>query len=381
MIKRSSYQAGSVQLKERVDGPDVWVYRWRQPDGKRRSQIIGSREQYPTKAAATRAAEPFRVAANEAPAPAAVTFGTLIDRYIEKECPTRFSTRRAYTFYLNHFIRSRWGDHRIEEVNPPQAVKEWLLGLKKANGHDVAGKTRGHIKALMSKLFDFAMCMGVLKMERNPMSAFELTGTTKRQQDPRCLTVEEFQKFVIELEEPFRTIALVCVCLGLRISECLALKWFDVDWFGGRLRVERGIVCQNVGDVKTRESGKTMTIDESLLATLKAWKQATQFSANEDWIFASPMQLGALPWSYPWVWRMFQNAAKAAGVGKLSTHTMRHSYRSWLDAVGTPIAVQQKLMRHADIRTTMNVYGDVVTNEMAQAHSKVAGMVLNRKIV
>jgi hypothetical protein len=51
---------------------------------------------------------------------------------------------------------------------------------------------------------------------------------------------------------------------------------------------------------------------------------------------------------------------------------MRHTYRSWLDAEGTPIAVQQKLMRHADIRTTMNVYGDVVTDEMEQAASKVA---------
>ena len=26
---------------------------------------------------------------------------------------------------------------------------------------------------------------------------------------------------------------------------------------------------------------------------------------------------------------------------------------------GTPLAVQQKLMRHADIRTMMNIYGDV----------------------
>jgi integrase len=56
---------------------------------------------------------------------------------------------------------------------------------------------------------------------------------------------------------------------------------------------------------------------------------------------------------------------------------MRHSYRSWLDAVGTLVAVQQKLMRHADIRTTMNIYGDVVTDEMAQAASKVAGLALN----
>jgi len=56
---------------------------------------------------------------------------------------------------------------------------------------------------------------------------------------------------------------------------------------------------------------------------------------------------------------------------------MRHTYRSWLDAVGTPIAVQQKLMRHADIRTTMNTYGEVVTDEMSQAASKVAGLALN----
>jgi integrase len=44
------------------------------------------------------------------------------------------------------------------------------------------------------------------------------------------------------------------------------------------------------------------------------------------------------------------------------------------DAVGTPIAVQPKLMRHSDIRTTMNIYGDVVTDEMGQAHSKVVGL-------
>jgi len=68
-----------------------------------------------------------------------------------------------------------------------------------------------------------------------------------------------------------------------------------------------------------------------------------------------------------------------AGIGKLGTHTMRHSYRSWLDAVGTPIAVQQKLMRHASITTTLNIYGDVVTDEMSQAHSKVVQLALSKQ--
>jgi integrase len=172
-------------------------------------------------------------------------------------------------------------------------------------------------------------------------------------------------------------IALVCVCFGLRISECLALKWSDVDWINGKLQVERGIVRQQVDDVKTAYSKRAISIDKDVLSVLKTWKQTTQFSAQEDWMFASPVQLGALPWSYPWVWRVFQKAATDAGIGKLGTHTMRHSYRSWLDAVGTTIAVQQKLMRHSDVRTTMNTYGDVVTDEMAQANSKVAGLALN----
>jgi integrase len=64
-----------------------------------------------------------------------------------------------------------------------------------------------------------------------------------------------------------------------------------------------------------------------------------------------------------------------AKIGHLGTRAFRHTYRSWLDAVGTPVAVQQKMMRHADIRTTFNIYGDVVTeggDEMTTASSKVA---------
>jgi integrase len=95
-------------------------------------------------------------------------------------------------------------------------------------------------------------------------------------------------------------------------------------------------------------------------------------------MFASPTKLGRQPRSYDQVWRAYRSAGEAAGIGKIGTHSMRHTYRSWLDAVGTSLAVQQKLMRHGDIRTTMS-YGDVVTNEMQvmqEAHSKVVQMAL-----
>ena len=250
-------------------------------------------------------------------------------------------------------------------------VELWLSSLK------LSPKSKVHIRGTLSILWDFAMWRGDVVTQRNPMELVTVKGATKRTQKPRSLTVAEFQKFIVHLGEPFRTMALLCVCFGLRISEALALRWSDFDWLNGKLKVERSIVGQITDDVKTHESRQSLHITAEMLEMLKLWKQTTQFSAQEDWIFASPTQLGRLPWSYDQVWRVYQKAGAKAGIGGLGTHSLRHTYRSWVDSVGTPIAVQQKLMRHADIRTTMNTYGDIVTDEMAVASGKVARLALN----
>jgi hypothetical protein len=63
-------------------------------------------------------------------------------------------------------------------------------------------------------------------------------------------------------------------------------------------------------------------------------------------------------------------------LSQLQDRLATRPYRSWLDAVGTAITVQQKLMRHSDIQTTLNIYGEIVTDEMKQAGSKIAGLAL-----
>jgi hypothetical protein len=45
---------------------------------------------------------------------------------------------------------------------------------------------------------------------------------------------------------------------------CLALKWADIDWLSATLRVERAIVRQRVGDVKTVYAGRLMSIDSGM---------------------------------------------------------------------------------------------------------------------
>jgi integrase len=165
---------------------------------------------------------------------------------------------------------------------------------------------------------------------------------------------------------------------GLRISETLGLKWKDVDWLNKTIRIERGVVKQIVDDVKSSYSATTMTIADDLLSVLQQWKQTTQFFAPEDWVFASPAKLGRQPLSYTLVWETLSSAAKRAGIGHVSSHMFRHTHRTWLDSVGTPVGVQQKLMRHADIRTTMNIYGDAMTEDMRNAREKIVRLALPR---
>ena len=88
------------------------------------------------------------------------------------------------------------------------------------------------------------------------------------------------------------------------------------------------------------------------------------------------VKLGRLPYSYTGFWRELDRAGKESGIGHIGTHAFRHSYRMWIDAVGTPIGVQQKLMRHADIRTTMNIYGDAASADMREAHGKIVQLAL-----
>jgi hypothetical protein len=48
------------------------------------------------------------------------------------------------------------------------------------------------------------------------------------------------------------------------ISECLALRWSDVNWLNDTLRIERDIVEQNVDDAKTDGSRKFLAIGNEL---------------------------------------------------------------------------------------------------------------------
>lgn len=365
MKRAARIQQGSVVFDKRFG---TWNFLWCEDD-RRRSRVIGTAREFPTKASAWRAAEPLRKGLQLSVASSSIlTVRNIVEQFRQEKMPRRYSTRRGYETWLTGHILPHWGDRQITEVQA-RTVELWLESLS------LSPKSKVHIRGLLRALWEYAMWRGDVPTQRNPMELVTIKGATKRTRQPRSLTVEEFQKLITKLEEPIHTVALVCACFGLRISECLALKWCDVDWLQGKLRVERAIVHQRVDTGKTVYSQKKMPMDAEMLEVFKAWRHRPS---------SRKMRTGSLPVQFSWDVCRFRirgfgepcSVRRKAGIGRLPTHSFRHSYRSWLDAVGTTVAVQQKLMRHSDIRTTMNIYGDVVTDEMAQAHSKVVRMAL-----
>jgi len=375
-LRRTRYQFGTVEKKKRNKGPDVWVYRYYVwgADGavKHASKRLGTVEQYRTKAQAKRAAEATRMVANLAqPDAVPVTMGGLIDRYIADKLPQRYSTRVSYLSCLNGHIRPRWGEHTLQRIAAaPFEVEKWFEQL------DLAPKTKGHLKALMHRLFECAMKWALCPLGRNPMELVEIKDVTKRLKPPRVLTHDEFWDLLNLLEEPYRTMVLVAQCLGLRISEVMALQWSDFDFANLTVRVQRGVVHGRVDLVKTEYSNDDLPLDPDLCALLQHWKQQCPVTADH-WVFPNPNTLKPY-WQETICKKQIQPAAVKAGLGtNIGWHSFRHTYRSWLDSTGAPIAMQRELMRHASIETTMNVYGRAMMSDAKrQANSNVVQIAL-----
>jgi integrase len=169
---------------------------------------------------------------------------------------------------------------------------------------------------------------------------------------------------------------LVAQCMGLRVSEIVGLKWGDFNFDEGTLLIQRGVVHGRVGPAKTEYSQDEIPLDSTLAAVLLEWKGQALSSESDDWVFQNPNT--GRPYYQEEIQKSYlRPAGQSSGLkSSLGWHTFRHTYRSWLDETGAPISVQQQLMRHASIQTTMNVYGQGLQKTKRDANRKVVEMAL-----
>jgi integrase len=233
----------------------------------------------------------------------------------------------------------------------------------------------------MRVLWSSAMRWELIEIGENPMKLVRVRGNSKRTREPKVLTIAQCHRLLQEFGEPFRTMVILDLATGLRCSELLALKWCDVLWDDLTLLVRRGIVNGVVSDVKTKYSNAGIPLDPALAEVLLTWQHRTPYNSPSDWVFASPFKSGKWPWYPQGVQQLhITPAGFRCGFGRIGWHTFRHTFRTLLDETGAPIKVRQELMRHADIRTTMNVYGKAMDESKRKAHGRVVRLVLPTKV-
>ena len=348
-------------------------------------QMTLSTVEYPTETAARRALQEQLLRINGSDAYIAQrspTFGTVLDKFIAderlKEIKARrpgevvddglkFSTTTAYLSVIKLHLRPRWGTVQLTDIKP-LAVQEWLKQLS------LSRKTKQNVKAVFHRMIELAMLWELMSVQRNPLGLVEIKGGSSQPRRKKLiLTPQQFQQICERLDEPFRTMVVIAMCLGLRVSEILALKWSDFDFEEGTMMITRATVHGRIGRVKTEYSEDEMPLHPTFAEILLAWQARCPVS-EEGWAFPNPNTGGV------WHASVLQGdilvpAGRELGIERLGWHTFRHSYRSMLDACGAPIGVQQKLMRHAQVSTTMR-YGNAYMTEKRKAHGAVVQMVL-----
>ena len=371
-VSRERYQHGSVRKVPRSQG-FAWEFRFylTAPDGKRKLKVqTFDSLKYPTERDVRKAVEGQLSALNAGTlgGKLAATLGTIIERYMAEDFLTlRHSTQTTNKSLINLHIKPRWEHVRLADVSA-MAVKQWLDKLP----FGAASKAR--TRNMVSKLLELAMLWEYIPVGRNPMELVRVKGSTKRQKAIVILTPAEFKALVEALPEPYNLMVLVCGCLGLRVSETLALKWHDFNFDDCTLSIGQVFTHGQVQDVpKTDASGNEIPVHPKLCKALQTWH--TKQKHDHAWVFASA-KTGS-PYSDATILNNYiKPAALKLGIMGVGWHTFRHSYKSWMAAAKIGPAQMKDLMRHSDIETTMNVYGRTLTPEMRAANAAVAGQLL-----
>lgn len=133
-----------------------------------------------------------------------------------------------------------------------------------------------------------------------------------------------------------------------------------------------------VGEVKTDASRSQLPLAAFMLDALAAWRRETPYAQPSDWIFASPRMRGRKPFrANALLRRQVRTAVAKAGIQeRVGWHTFRRSISTWLIENEENVKVTQELLRHANSKTTLDLYAKAVTPSKRRAHEKIVNALI-----
>ncbi|HUZ45856.1 MAG TPA: tyrosine-type recombinase/integrase [Terriglobia bacterium] len=366
-MARRRYQTGCIF--KRGKRRKVWVARWREdvikPDGSRgriqRSVVLGLVSEISTRRQAqTLLADRLRLLNRGLYRPQSTV---LMCDYIESEwtnliLPTlKLSTQRGYRVVLRRHLQPYWGEWRLCDVSKLDIQQ--FVAEKFRQG--LAWQTVRNCWITLSSILDSAVEYGYLAV--NPARGVKFPPQAP-QKEPKILTAEAFTLLLDRLREPFRTMVALTALTGFRTGELLALHWRAVDLSVGTVRVCESVFQGQFQRPKSERSIRTVPVGPVARWLLETHLQRSACKNPDDLVFSGPH--GGPYRDFSLTERVLQPAAKAAGIGRVTWHQLRHVHASILHDLGVPAKIAQQQLGHATVQTTLNLY----THTIPETHRR-----------
>ena len=160
---------------------------------------------------------------------------------------------------------------------------------------------------------------------------------------------------------------------GLRRGELLGLKWTDIDWKNGIIKVRRQVARVDgqivEAPLKTKNSYRAVSISPQAIEVLREQKRKT----NDTYVFPSP---NGGPISPDSVNNMLKRVLERAGIPKVRFHDLRHTFATIALQNGVDIKTVSGMLGHFSAGFTLDTYAHVTTSAQKEA-AQTMGNVLS----
>jgi integrase len=262
-------------------------------------------------------------------------------------------TLADYESHLRCHLVPFFGQRSLDEIDVD--LVETFIAAKRQEGKAI--KSIRNFLGLLHAIFALAMKRGWCTA--NPVAAVDKP-RNPHNHDIRYLNGDELELLLLatpddELGQLERALYLTAAMTGLRRGELLALRWQDVDWGAGVVRVRRTFSRGQFGTPKSRRSSRAVPLAARVVTALQEHQRHSLFQEDVDLVFAHPQIGQVLDPSK--VRKRFQAAARRAGLRPVRFHDLRHTFGTRMAAAGAPLRAIQEWMGHSDQRTTL-IYAD-----------------------
>lgn len=340
------------------------------------------------------------------------TLNQLYDKYISQKYDLKETTRANYIYMYDRFVRDDFGKRIIGTIRYSD-VKKFYYSLMMEKG--IKGNTLDNVHTQLHPAFQMAVRDGIIRTNPTDSAMTEIKKSKLFVKPKRhALTIPQqraFLNFIEDSEEFAGWLPIITVLLGtgMRIGECLGLRWEDVNFEERFIRVDHSLSDRPVGKdrvierhiqtPKTEAGTRVIPLLDDVFDALimeYQFQQALGFCEEEidgysGFIFSTARgtlyQANAVNNAIRRATNVYNEKEKAKAkaedrdpvlLPKFSAHNLRHTFCTRLCENESNLKVIQDIMGHSDIQTTMDIYAEATQEKKQEVMTKLNGKIVIR---